>query len=299
MTGTYVAYRPASFRPERLALIGRIAQILDAAEERGEVHSVRQVYYQMVVQKVLPNTAASYAKVQSAISEGRLAGLISWTAIEDRGRALRGLPHQTSPEGAIRSLLPGYRLDLWASQPCRPEVWIEKAALEGVISRICDQERVDYYACRGYNSQSEQWAAGRRFAGYVSRGQRPIVLHLGDHDPSGIDMTRDNRERLKLFAGVPVQVVRLALNMDQVEELRLPPDPAKSTDSRYDDYERQYGTRSSWELDALTSDYIRGLIRTAVRRLRDPELWDAALAQEVEDRRRLESLIAPSSDDED
>ena len=99
-------------------------------------------------------------------------------------------------EGAARS----YREDVWRGQTFRLEVWIEKDALLGVIESVCNEFRVPYFACRGNNSESEQYKAGKRFEIYLSRGLRPIVLHLGDHDPNGIDMTRDDRDRLAMFA---------------------------------------------------------------------------------------------------
>jgi hypothetical protein len=33
----------------------------------------------------------------------------------------------------------------------------------------------------------------------LDHGLIPLVLHLADHDPNGIDMTRDNIERLRLY----------------------------------------------------------------------------------------------------
>ena len=94
---------------------------------------------------------------------------------------------------------------------------------------VAERLRVPYFACRGYVSQSESFAAGVRFADHFRRRQTPIVFHLGDHDPSGIDMTRDNADRLHLFAGQRVEVRRLALNMEQIEEFNPPPNPAKET----------------------------------------------------------------------
>ena len=60
--------------------------------------------------------------------------------------------------------------------------------------------------------------AAQRFARYIDDDQTPIVLHFGDHDPSGLDMTRDNQERLRMFLDSDqVEVRRLALTYDQVE----------------------------------------------------------------------------------
>jgi len=201
-----------------------------------------------------------------------------------------GLETLAGPADAVKKARADFRLDLWADQPCRPEVWVEKQALEGVVGSICNELRVDFFATKGYNSQSEQWRAGRRFADYIVKGQRPIVFHLGDHDPSGIDMTRDNYTRLSLFAGVPITVIRLALNMDQVEEINPPENPAKVSDPRAAAYIEEYGD-SSWELDALDPRYIHRLIGNAVARFRDQERWNKRLAQEAEGLNELDTII--------
>lgn len=283
-------YVPKKFSPDALGRIGQACQIIAQYEAQGLVLTLRQLYYQFVARGILPNSDRSYDNLGKLVSDGRLAGLISWTAIEDRTRFLRGLGSFSSPSEAVASVRQSYRRDLWEGQPWRPEVWIEKDALVGVIEGICHELRVDFFACRGYNSQSEQWRAGRRFASRVQRGQRPIVFHLGDHDPSGIDMTRDNRDRLSMFAGVPVQVVRLALNMGQVDQYQPPPNPVKLTDSRSADYRATYG-EESWELDALEPTVLRDLIRDAVMAVRDEGLWDQALRREAEDCRLLDEMI--------
>jgi hypothetical protein len=286
--GHFVRYVDKNFSTPSLLIIRQASEIIE--EYKDMAITLRQLYYQFVARGVIPNSVASYNKLGALINDGRMAGLISWTAIEDRGRNLMGLNHFPTPEAAISAARAEYRIDLWADQPFRPEVWVEKAALEGVIGSICNALRVDFFACRGYNSQSEQWRAGRRFARYIAKGQRPIVFHLGDHDPSGIDMTRDNRERLSLFAGTPVTVVRLALNMPQIEELKPPPNPAKNTDSRYADYRAAFGDES-WELDALNPRAIQALIEEAIIKIRDNAKWDAQLRQEAEDKIYLDELI--------
>ena len=288
--GHYRAYTSKKFRPEAMEMIRQANIIIQEYERQNYSLTLRQLYYQFVARDLLPNQQAHYKRLGDVISDGRMAGLISWTAIEDRTRNLMGLNTYNGPAQAIREAAADYRIDLWANQAWRPEVWVEKEALAGVIGSICNKLRVNFFAVRGYNSQSEQWRAGRRFAGYVAKGQRPIVFHLGDHDPSGIDMTRDNRERLEMFAGTPVIVHRLALNMNQIEELKPPPNPAKQTDSRFDDYRLKYGDES-WELDALDPRYITDLISGAVAKIRDDELWDEALEQEVSDKRALDDII--------
>jgi hypothetical protein len=157
-----------------------------------------------------------------------------------------------------------------------------------VFERVCHELDVPYFSCRGYTSQSEMYSAGQRMVSYQTRGQRPVILHFGDHDPSGIDMSRDIRERLAMF-GVDLQFHRMALNMNQVEEYGPPPNPAKVTDSRAVEYIALHGDES-WELDALEPDVLAGLVRDQLDALRDPDRWDEAVAEEDAQRDRLARL---------
>lgn len=291
-------YVPKKFGEDRLKMIVSANRIMAEYDARGLVLTLRQLYYQHVARGLIENTVESYSRLGRLISEARLAGLISWTGIEDRRRNLKGTRYYRDPASAVSSIAASYTVDKWIDQPMRPEVWIEKEALEGVVAGVCSELQVDYFCCVGYNSQSEQWRAGRRFAGYVTKGQRPVVFHLGDHDPSGLDMTRDNRDRLSMFAGTPVQVVRLALNRDQVERYRPPPNPAKVTDARFAAYELEHGDEC-WELDALDPAAMVELIRDAVIRVRDPALWEAAETAEAEEREVLQELAASWRADRD
>ncbi|MNL29798.1 hypothetical protein D3C87_1514970 [compost metagenome] len=116
-----------------------------------------------------------------------------------------------------------------------------------------------------------------------------MLLHLGDHDPSGIDMTRDSDERLAEIARMGVTVRRLALNMDQVTQYNPPPNPAKQTDSRFTGYEERFGSES-WELDALPQRVIGTIITDALRQYIDQEKWDESMRREQELRKPLAKL---------
>jgi hypothetical protein len=157
--------------------------------------------------------------------------------------------------------------------------WIEKEALVGVIEPVCERRRLPYFAARGNGSDSELYRAGKRFASQLRAGQAPLVLYLGDHDPTGIDATRDVRERLKMFARTEIEVRRVALNIDQVEAYRPPPNTAKETDSRYGAYAREYG-EECWELDALDPETIDELIEAEIDGVVDLAAWNSALAEE-------------------
>lgn len=271
------------FGSKVLARIALANSILEDLARQGYSISLRQLYYQLVARGEIPNSQKEYKKLGDTLSKARLAGLVDWSSLEDRGRQLRGADGgEESPADFFSSMDAQYFIQWWQGQENYVEVWVEKDALLGVIERPCDRWRVSYFSCRGYSSQSEQYTAGKRFANHNSDGRRCHVIHLGDHDPSGLDMTRDNRERLAMFAEHDVEVHRIALNMDQIEELRPPPNPAKLTDSRASEYVRQHG-RQSWELDALPPSYIDRIIDENIRQLIDHDIMDARKRQEAEE----------------
>lgn len=282
---------PKSFAPSSMDIIDRANTIIEEYDAQGFTLTLRQLYYQFVARDLVRNTQQEYKRIGSIINDARLAGLVDWNAIEDRTRHLRASPHWDSPESIIRSCANQFAYDKWEDQPCRIEVWIEKDALLGVIEPACRDLDVPYFACRGYSSQSEQWRAGKRMKDHFTDGQDVIILHLGDHDPSGLDMTRDNGDRLSMFSEGATEIRRIALNKDQIDQYRPPPNPAKLTDSRAKAYILQFGG-SSWELDALDPRVIDRLIRDQVEALRDEDAWQAAVDREQDARGCLDRLAA-------
>ncbi len=277
------------FKPAAESIIEKANEILDDYSDQGLVLSLRQLYYQFVARGLLPNKASEYDRLGDIISNARLAGLIDWSQLEDRTRVLQSVSTWSTPESIIATVAEQYKEDLWRNQPMRPEVWVEKDALVGVVAGACTDLRVDYFACRGYASQSALYEAGMRFRGYIKADQEPIVFHLGDHDPSGIDMTRDNLERISMFAGQEIKLIRLALNMDQIRKYAPPPNPAKETDSRSGDYRAKYGD-SSWELDALEPSVLDALLRTNIAKATDTRRWEETEAEEEAHRYQLEMV---------
>ncbi len=285
-------YISKSFNAASLAMIDQANKIIEEYQAAGFDLTLRQLYYQFVARGLIPNTQRSYKRLGKIISNARLAGLTDWNAIVDRTRNLKGNSHWSSVGNIIRSCAYGYRLDVWADQPIQVEVWIEKEALIGVIEKPCMELDIPFFACRGYVSQSELRSAGVRAKDrMLLNDQETVIIHLGDHDPSGVDMTRDNDDRMRLFSedyGV-TEVVRIALNWDQIEEYTPPPNPAKTTDSRARDYIAKYG-EDSWELDALEPQVIDQLIRDEVALHIDQELMNESIARQEADRAILYEL---------
>jgi hypothetical protein len=319
-----IKYLDKKFSEEKLDLIETINQIIVQYRAQGFRLTLRQLYYRLVAndlfsdnRKYLPipgtnkwqrhpqgtkNAEPNYDFLGALVSDGRVAGLIDWDAIEDRTRELGINSRWDEPTDILKSAASWYQNDLWRWQPVRPEVWVEKDALEAVVQRACQPLDVPYFSCRGYTSQSSMWEAAQRLLGYREdlitydgehqrKGgqefrQKTLIFHLGDHDPSGIDMSRDIEDRLSLFCGRAVEVRRIALNMNQVKQYAPPPNPAKVTDSRFQSYQEKYGDES-WELDALEPNVIVALIQEHLFKVMDKERFDEAVAIMEKGRKEL------------
>ena len=280
-----LCYRDKSFRKKTLEIIQTANKIIETWADQGFDLTLRQLYYQFVARDLFPNTERSYNMLGTTINDARLAGLVDWDNIVDRTRNVRQNSHWNSPQEIIKVCANQYQINKWENQKYKVEVWIEKDALIGVIEDVCKELDVGYFSCRGYVSQSEMWSAG-----YERFDKPTIIFHLGDHDPSGIDMTRDIQTRLSMFSDDDVEVKRIALNQDQIKKYNPPPNPAKVTDSRFDSYRDLYG-EESWELDALEPQVLVDLVRKNVLEIRDDDLWEDACLKESKDIQKLEKVM--------
>ncbi len=280
-------YKPRRFSPDILALLDEINEVVDDLQSQGFRLTVRQLYYQLVSKAIVPNTLQSYKRVADVINNGKEAGVVDWDAIEDRTREF--ISQQRWDDGAhiLRACISSYHQDLWVGQRYRVFVIVEKEALVGVLEPTCRQYDVPLLAARGYPSGTVlREFVERDILPCIGEGADPIILHLGDHDPSGIDMSRDLAKRLAMFAGQEVTLERIGLNMDQIEELNPPKNPAKQTDARFAGYEKEFG-ESSWELDALSPAYLAKLLTKQIYSYIDDGPFEEARAEVEKVRARL------------
>lgn len=306
------------FGPESLAIIHSAEAVINRYAAQGYDLSLRQLYYQFIAANLFPpswidasynlkhglpadtkNTEKNYKNLGGIISDARLAGLLDWDAIKDRGRECIEPSHWTSPQDIINSCAHGFRIDKWADQPNYVEVMVEKQALEGVLQPVCTELDINFMANKGYSSSSAMYEAGQRMEEKIRDEKSVHVIYLGDHDPSGMDMTRDIDDRLMMFTRADssdeftISVHRVALNMPQVRELNPPENPAKITDSRAAGYIERFG-ESSWELDAIEPRALAQIVREKVVELRAETLWLKAVRREAAMRDELLALAKKS-----
>ena len=287
------------FTKEWADIIDIANSILEAYAKQGYDLTLRGLYYQFIGHNRFPdsrrfardpstgkwrrdpngtkNAEPNYKWLGEIMAAGRLAGRVDWNHLVDRTRKLDSLVHFTDPADSVGKSVGWYRLDMWENQKVRPEVWVEKEAQVGNMLATCQGLDVPLFACKGYTSASAMWRAAQRLLRYRQDGYETVIIHLGDHDPSGVDMSRDIMDRLDTFMG-GTQFHRIALNIDQVRAQDLPPDPAKVTDSRAGKYIEEFGDES-WEMDALEPSYINQLVTDTVVGLRDQTQWDKDVAR--------------------
>lgn len=287
-------YTSKRFTAASERLIHVVNVILEDYQAQGFRLTVRQLYYQLVAKDLIPNKEREYKRIIRLCNDARMAGLIDWDALEDRTRFFRSQARWASGSDILQAAAESYHEDLWKDQGNRVFVIIEKDALVGILENVCRSLDVPILAARGYPSVTVlREFAEAQILPAMSEEQDVVVLHLGDHDPSGIDMTRDIRDRLDIFTsdgrGGNMSVHRIALTMDQIRELNPPENPAKETDIRFAGYVARYG-HSSWELDALPPAYLEALVKDNIQDLIGTNAWKIAADRIENTKGRLKKM---------
>ena len=208
-----IKYITKKFKPETLDVIEK-ANFVCAEYLRGGLSiTLRQLYYQFVARGWLANNDRNYKRLGSICADARMAGAMDWDYLIDRTRNLQSPNIWSGPQQILNGAARGYLTDRWALQPTRVQVWIEKDAGIGTIEGVCARNDIPYFSCRGYTSLSEIHAAAQRIRGILEDGKDVRILHIGDHDPSGLDMSRDIEDRL--FELIESDQARLAVDEAQ------------------------------------------------------------------------------------
>jgi len=317
----YDGYKP---KPDARNLLDTIITIVLDYQRQGFKLTLRQLYYQLVSKDLIANKKEEYDRIGNLVSRARLGGLMDWSSIEDRIRVPEKPPEFRSLDSLVNAAFSSFRLPRLMGQERYVELWVEKDALAGVLAPIADEYHVTLMVNRGYSSTSAMRESGLRVRSECDKigATEAVILYLGDLDPSGEDMVRDIDDRLSQFmnhglditysAGRPyrggevtveepvaqrermpilgLEVKKVALTPEQVEEYDPPPNPAKITDSRAEKYIAMHG-ENSWEVDALPPRVLREIIETELREIIDPDLVEVIKEKEEADKQRLREAL--------
>ena len=263
----------------------RILEVARKVLAENHPMTVRQVYYQLVSRQVIENKRTAYQGVSDLLVDARKDGTIPWEWIEDRLRRPRRVPMWDDLADFARAAQHWYRRDVWDSQPAYVEVWLEKDALSGIFEDVLTPYGVTLNVGRGFDG----WDSIHNAADRYGDGDDVTVLYFGDFDPSGEDMVRSLRERLGELGSEP-EIIKCALNPDDIERYNLPPALAKPTDTRRDAFVAKHGDVSV-ELDALPVTVLRDRIIAEVEARMDLDALAEVRAMEERDRQRLAAAL--------
>ena len=274
-------FRQVRFSKANVIMLGQINSILEEYANDGLVLTLRQCYYQLVSRDIIPNTQREYAKLSALLTNGRMGGVVDWDLIEDRVRRPR-LPYYADDiKDALKDMTNQYRLDRMTGQKKYIEIWIEKDALSNVVYRVTSEYHIRLMVNRGYSSCSAMHDAYNRFLENAAKHEEAMIIYMGDHDPSGLDMIRDIDERMNEF-GSALSVKQIALTMKQIKQFDSPENPAKITDPRAKTYIKEFG-KKSWELDALPPKELDSILRKSIESNIDRPQYEKMLALEKKD----------------
>ena len=303
-----IKYRDTTFNPEAQGLIVHMVEILQ--QYRGSRVTARQLYYRMFAKNWLPdtwidpvynakhhlhpttkNTDKNYKRLSTLIVDARYAGLIDWDAIEDRTREPTKPRDWKNGSEALAETLGTFRLDRWEGQSNYIEIWVEKEALAGVLSPITADYHLVLMANKGYSSASAMKESADRIK-HWSKSKKPTVIYVGDHDPSGNQMTVDIFKRLMEF-GCPanLDVRKVALTWEQIQRNGYPPNPVKLTDARAASYIKEFGDEC-WEVDAMPPDELNLLVRQTINAYVDKKTMEAVIKKESAIKTKIKKFAA-------
>ncbi len=298
-----------------------VAAILAAVDERRDFWplSVRSVHYALLNAPPLrncgknatlrtryENNEKSYKDLCDLCARLRLAGRLSWNAINDETRPFDLSTMDATPatyfERELHWFLRGYRRDLLQSQPHHIEIIGEKNTVRSTLKPVADEFCMPLTTARGFSSMTPRLDAFKR---YKSSGKDElIILALTDYDPCGKEIAQSFARSLRDDFGVPngkVRLVQVALNEEQVERFNLPPGAkAKKSDKKSAKFSEKHGA-FVWELEALPLPVLQSELRAAIDSVLDIAAFNAELKLEAEnaveiDAKRQAAMIALKPD---
>ncbi len=272
-------------------LISRILRIVKEYQEQGMTQTLRGYYYDLV--GFIPNATEIYKRIGNLISDLRYSGHIDWEAMEDRARTTEIPQDFEDMKQLINAAINSYKLSRWSDQKFYVELFSEKDTMYSRLEPLANKYHIPLNINRGYASSSVIYDLSKRLKEKIENGKYVILLYVGDHDPSGLDMIKDIDKRITEFlengqeyTESNFKIVHVALTKKQVQEYNLPPNPAKLSDSRANKYIEKHG-EVSWELDALKPQIMIKIVEDIILNYVDMEKYEAWIKREKEEKQEL------------
>jgi hypothetical protein len=282
-----VKTRPRGFAPwspqrETLALLAKINAVLGEYENHLPL-TLRQIFYRLVGAHGYEKTERAYERLGEHLVRARRARLVPMEAIRDDGGTVITPNMWASAQeylDAVRVQAADLMLDRTAGQRTRLAVFCEAGGMAPQAGRVAGPFGITVMSSGGFDSLTEKHA----FAAELARHDRPTeVLHIGDHDPSGVSMFAAYLEDVEAFTlelGGRAAFTRLAVTPEQMSEFDLPTAPPKPSD-------RRAFNGQTCQAEALAPDVLAEILRAAIEARIDRRALDRVLKRERAVRREL------------
>ena len=248
--------------------------------------TARQIFYRLVGAHDYAKNENSYSRLCDLLVRARRAEIVPFDWIRDDGATIRvptgfdGLPCFW---GAVKDTAETYRRNRLEGQTIVPEIWVEAAGMGPQIVRVAHEFGIPVFSSGGFDSLTVKHEAAQRI---LNRDRQTTVLHVGDHDPSGVsifDAAAEDVSRLAVDLGAPLapEFRRIAVTPGQIERYKLSESPPKSTDKR-----------GNWkggtvQVEALPPDILAGEVRTAIGTVIDEAALQRVIITEEHERQTL------------
>jgi hypothetical protein len=243
--------------------------------------TLRQLFYRLVAAEILPNNRVAYARLSSVTADARRRA--TFPALIDRTRSIHRYPTFLGPREARSWLGRIYRRDRTEGQSGSIYLGVEKAGIVEQLQSWFGDLGIPILALGGYSSQTY---IDQVVDDVQQQDRLAVLIYAGDFDASGEDIDRDFRTRADVFN----EVVRVALNADQVRQYKLPEQMGKATDSRARGFVERHGRLVQVELDALPPDVLRNLFQEAIDSHWDTSEYESLLRREDAERATLRGI---------
>lgn len=268
-------------RADTASLIANIRTVL--AEYRAYLPlTIRQIFYRLVVNTGYEKSELGYKRLCEVSNKARRARMISFDAIRDDGfhrTDFLGYEDESHARRYFAREAKNYRIDRQRHQDRRLVVWCEAQGMVPQLERVTKPYSVPVYSSGGFDSVTVKHSVAQEFADLGD----VLVLHVGDHDPSGVHVFGSLDEDITAFLdefGGFAEFVRLAVTPAQINRYSLPTAPPKATD-------RRSFTGLTTQAEALPPDLLASILDEAIKANIDDEAYQLAINEEAEERARL------------
>jgi hypothetical protein len=289
----------ASYRPQKktVRLIMQVQEILE--EYRNHLPlTARQIFYRLVAAYGYLKTENAYDRLTEVLVRARRAKQIPFDYIRDDGISVRGHAHYNDEEDFwrdARERAENFTRNKLARQKLNIRVYCEAAGMMPQLERVCEPYSIPVYSCSGFDSLSAKYQLKEAcWRAYTYQGRRTVILHLGDHDPSGDSIFNDGLVE-DIYAFLREDVPHKEPHeVATFERVALRTEPPKKTDSRT----KNWQGGEACQLEALPPDVLAGLLDATIKTYLNLAILEEDLEADPPSHQRLtKALPAPQEDE--